>query len=282
MRYETTTALRQALETRLRDRSRSTGVDLERLRRRALFERLLVRLELNDPGTWIVKGAMALEVRLGDQARMTRDLDLAVRADTTDAITRLERAVARDTTGDGFAFRVGEASPLMHDRLGGKGWRVHVDALLGDRQFAAVKIDVVARADGLTTDRAPLPDLLGFAGIPTTDVELVDLGLHFAEKVHAIVRGRDDGRANTRVRDLVDVALFIEQGLLPDDADVMAAVGRTFIAAGATVPNEIPDVPAEWRVRYPVLADGLGLRARTCDEALQLLRDFWVRARIGL
>ena len=46
MAYESPAALRQALETRLGNRSRETGVDLERLRRRAAFERLLVRLEL--------------------------------------------------------------------------------------------------------------------------------------------------------------------------------------------------------------------------------------------
>ena len=40
------------------------------------FERLLVRLELGAPGRWVVKGGMALEMRLGDRARSTRDLDL--------------------------------------------------------------------------------------------------------------------------------------------------------------------------------------------------------------
>jgi hypothetical protein len=49
MAYESPAALRQALETRLGSRSRETGVDLERLRRRAAFERLLVRLELGAP-----------------------------------------------------------------------------------------------------------------------------------------------------------------------------------------------------------------------------------------
>src|SRR5713226_5769624 len=76
MAYESPAALRQALETRLGNRSRETGIDLERLRRRAAFERLLVRLELGAPHRWVVKGGMALEIRLGDRARSTRDLDL--------------------------------------------------------------------------------------------------------------------------------------------------------------------------------------------------------------
>ena len=168
----------------------------------------------------------------------------------------------------------------MPDQLGGKGWRVHVDALLANRQFAAVKMDVVARTDGIPPDRVSLPGLLEFAGVSTTDVEVVDLPLHFAEKVHAIIRGRDDGRPNTRVRDLVDAALFIEQSLLPEDGRVEAAIRRTFADHGTPVPREIADVPDGWRDRYPVLAEGLELQARTCDEALQLLRDYWAHARI--
>lgn len=65
--------------------SRQTAVDLERLRRRTVFERILVRLDASDPGRWIVKGGMAVEFRLGDRARATRDLDLAVTANVDEA-----------------------------------------------------------------------------------------------------------------------------------------------------------------------------------------------------
>src|SRR5438876_10362803 len=107
MAYESPAALRQALETRLGNRSRETAVDLERLRRRAAFERLLVRLELGAPRRWIVKGGMALEVRLGDRARSTRDLDLALRepaADGTAVRDLIIDCLSVDREGDGFEF----------------------------------------------------------------------------------------------------------------------------------------------------------------------------------
>lgn len=107
--YETPAGLRAALEARLANRGRETGLDLGWLRRRALFERMLVRLELAAPGRWIVKGGMALELRLGDRARSTRDLDLALREAGADgAVVRelLSGCLEADREADRFAFRV--------------------------------------------------------------------------------------------------------------------------------------------------------------------------------
>jgi len=82
MTYESVGAFRQALEQRLLNQARQTGTDLNRLRRRVVFERILLRLTTSQPGMWVVKGGMAVELRIGDSARMTKDLDLNLRADT--------------------------------------------------------------------------------------------------------------------------------------------------------------------------------------------------------
>src|SRR6266540_3571132 len=99
MSYATPGALRAALEARLQSYETTAVVDYERLRRRAVFERLLVRLQHAMPGQWVLKGGMALEVRLGDRARTTRDLDLALRQatqDGEDVRERLIEAMAED------------------------------------------------------------------------------------------------------------------------------------------------------------------------------------------
>lgn len=67
MPYKTPQAHRAALEDRLKNQSRQSGVNLERLRRRAVFERMLARLEAADPGRWILEGGMALGLRFGDR-----------------------------------------------------------------------------------------------------------------------------------------------------------------------------------------------------------------------
>jgi hypothetical protein len=64
--YETAEALRTALEHRLNSQSRETGVGIDRLRRRVVFERVIARLAYAEPDTWVLKGGMALEVRLKD------------------------------------------------------------------------------------------------------------------------------------------------------------------------------------------------------------------------
>ena len=82
--YVDATALRRALETRLKRRSQDTGTDLGRLRRLVVFDRLLSRLAVAPSGHWVLKGGAALEFRLPDRARATKDLDLATRADEDD------------------------------------------------------------------------------------------------------------------------------------------------------------------------------------------------------
>jgi len=57
----------------LSNRAAQTGLGLDRLRRGVFFERILARLEAAQPGRWVLKGGMALEVRLGDDARVTKD-----------------------------------------------------------------------------------------------------------------------------------------------------------------------------------------------------------------
>lgn len=278
MAYDSPAALRQALETRLGNRSRETGIDLERLRRRAAFERLLVRLELGAPRRWVVKGGMALEIRLGDRARSTRDLDLALRDAKGDgaAIRELlidSLSVAREE--DGFEFLVGEPTAITLDEAGRPGWRFPVESRMAGRKFANVRLDVVARDDAVSkTQRVALPGVLDFAGLERHEVEVVDAAQHFAEKVHAFTRTYGN-RPNTRVRDLPDMVLLIDEGLEPT-ATLLAIVSRLFEArAGPALPVELPDPPSFWHENYPVLANDLDVSAKTLDEAMNVVRNFW-------
>jgi hypothetical protein len=280
MSYATPGALRTALEARLRSHGTSAAVDLDRLRRRAVFERLLVRLDHAMPGQWVLKGGMALEVRLGDRARTTRDLDLALRqaAEGGEAVReRLIEAVADDPEGDGFEFRIGPARAIDVDEAGRPGWRFPVDARLDGRTFALVRLDVVARPEEIsTTDRVRLRSVLAFAGFPDHEVEAVDPAQHFAEKLHALTRPWLE-RPNSRVKDLPDLVLLVGEGLEPT-AELLATVEHVFVArASHEVPASLPDPPADWAERYATLAEELDLEPRTVAEAMALLRSFWER-----
>lgn len=278
MRYASPAAFRAALEIRLLAQSRESGIDLNRLRRRAVFERILSRLEQAAPGRWILKGGMALEVRWRDRARSTRDLDVALRGEVVDVTgVRLEisDALAQDPDSDWFQFTVSEPRTVLPDELGRPGWRFRIDAQLAGKTFAAVTVDVVVRPDEVTrTERLRLPGAFEFAGIEPVEIEAVDCAQHFAEKLHALTRTYGE-RPNTRVKDLPDLLLLIEEGLSPG-AEIRSAVESVFAARGThPVPTQLPDPPAFWASRYAALAAGLDIPARTIDEAMGKLRAFW-------
>lgn len=63
MTYQSAQALRTALEHRLLARSTETAASLDRLRRRVMFERIIVRIQATEPGQRVLKGGTALEVR---------------------------------------------------------------------------------------------------------------------------------------------------------------------------------------------------------------------------
>lgn len=78
MRYTNAAAFRTALEARLLARSKETGLSLVRLRKAVVFDRLLARLMVVAPGRWFLKGALALDYRLGDRTRTAKRALLCV------------------------------------------------------------------------------------------------------------------------------------------------------------------------------------------------------------
>lgn len=282
MNYGSPAAFRMALEARLATSSREAGVDLNRLRRRVVFERVLVRLDDAQRGSWVLKGGMALEMRWRDRARATRDLDLATRVSASNAAelrAALADALEGDPHGDWFQFVLGSARALTVDAAGRPGWRYPIEARLAGRQFAQVTVDVVGRTEEIgSTDRLSLPGALAFAGLPPASIEVVNRNQHFAEKLHALTRTYGE-RPNTRTRDLIDLLMLLEDGLRPT-SELHACVGHVFAVRGAhEIPADIPDPPSEWADAYPALAANLDLRAKTVDHGMEELRAFWTLVR---
>jgi predicted nucleotidyltransferase component of viral defense system len=279
--YKDATALRRALETRLKQESESTGGDLGRLRRRVVFDRLAVRLSVDDGTQWILKGGAALEFRLKGLARATKDLDLAVTGGAVDGIAVRELlidALTEDPDGDWFSFRVKEPVGPAVDGRGRGAWRFSVDAWLAGKSFAGIRLDVAACGEELAvTEQLKLPGSLSFADIPARSMEAVERRQHFAEKLHALTRDYDD-RPNTRIKDLVDLVLLIEDGLPPDRALVNVVRHVFTIRDTHPYPVTIPDPPPRWRTGYPELAARLTKTASDLPSALKLLRGFWSTA----
>jgi hypothetical protein len=281
MKYANAAALRAALDQRLVSEANTSGTDVARLRRRVTFERLLVRFALAGADRWVLKGGAAVEMRVADRARTTKDLDLAARhigADDADVREALVEALLSDPQGDFFEFRLDKFKAVGIDGAIGPVWRAGVDCRLDGRTFDHVVIDIVVRTSEVQrTEWIPLLGTLAFADLPTVEIVAVDLHQHFAEKLHALVRNYGD-RPSSRVKDLADLVLFIDGGLQPT-AELVAAVADVFTARGFTeAPIELPDPPSAWPARYAELAEDLQLSAHDIEAAMITLRTFWARA----
>lgn len=281
-RYRDPVSLRRALEARLKLRAETSGVDLGRLRRGVVFDRLAARLAVSPGQPWILKGGAAMEFRLAQRARMTKDLDVVLKTEhgrAEDVRETLIDSLANDRDRDGFTFRVGSGAPLAADRAERPAWRLPLEAWLAGKQFGVVRMDVALRSAELAgTEPLALPGTLAFADIPAGFIEAVDRRQHFAEKLHALTRQYPD-RSNTRVKDLVDLVLLIESGLRADK--LLADTVEHVFAVRATHPCPIliPDPPAPWNAGYPQLAAGLTAAPAELPPALAVVRAFWSTTR---
>jgi hypothetical protein len=279
--YDTPQAFRMALEQRLLSRSNATAARLDRLRRRVVFERIVARLQTAEPGRWVLKGGMALEVRLRDEARLSKDIDLGLRDDVVTAEELRERLVedlSTDDDEDWFVLAVGPVRQLIEDDEGALTWRVKVAAELAGRPFGGIQVDISPRAHELdATDLIPLPNSLDFAGVTVPSIEVIDIHRHAAEKFHGMLKDFGE-RENTRVRDLVDLVLLCEHDLL-ESRKLAAAVGRVWAEReGASPPATLPALPSGWPGRYDRLAADHGLKATSLPEAAAILTALWVEA----
>ncbi len=282
MKYNTPTAFRQALEERLKQHERQTGEPLIRLRKRITFERIMVRLQEKQDSPWVLKGGFALELRLGERARMTKDLDLGVTLgyfQTTEvSATAIAGKLREDLSVlnmDHFTFVVPEIGEPDLSIPGVKAFRYTVEARLDGRRFETNRIDV-GLGDPLIPpfDILESSDLLAFANIPPATIRTTSRAQHVAEKIHALTRPYED-RINTRVKDLADIILLLNLGL-PKTQVVKKVVTEIFAARKThEIPNVIKPPPTTWASSYSAMAKELEIAETNLDDATARINEYW-------
>jgi len=268
LNFTSAASFRQSLETRLLERARREGRDVQRLRTQVAFERFLVRVFASH-AEWVLKGGYALEARLRERARSTLDLDL--NAETTGDLLDVLQDMMRVPVHDHFAFSVRAGSRALGGPPEG-GRRFHVEARLAARPFSTFHVDI-GIGDVLTQPPEWIDGQtdLSFAGLPRTRLRVYPLATHFAEKLHAYTRPRPQ---YTRVKDLVDLALLLTLGVQPT-SQVRAAVEATFTAYDThPLPTGFPPAPRAWAVPFRHLAEQVRLEAMELPVWEQRLSAF--------
>lgn len=259
MRYETATAFRMALEQRMKTEAERTGFNLARLRKRVAFELFLRRLAQVAPDRWVLKGALALDFRLGGASRSTKDIDLGRDDDEEAAIEDLA-AAQQLRLDDFFTFAVTRTDAFDEvDEF--QAIRFHVRAELAERVFEQFIVDIgFAKSATQEPDIVRTSDFLSFAGIEPLELPAIPLAQHLAEKVHAYTRSYGTtGRPSTRPKDLIDILLIADSQSL-EAAAVRDALKHAFEArARQALPRGLPAPPPEWAADYARLAEEVGV-----------------------
>ncbi|MCL2659098.1 MAG: nucleotidyl transferase AbiEii/AbiGii toxin family protein [Acidobacteriaceae bacterium] len=279
--YKTASAFRKALEERLRQHSKSEEIDINRLRRKLAFDRLLARLFHGDKVPWALKGGYALELQF-KAARSTVDIDLTMfrtvvlveGTDVNQVIRDLLQQYAGISMGDWLEYLIGSAQTDIFTAPYG-GARYPVEARMDNRVFARFHLDVgigdvAIQPLAVITTR----DWLNFAGIPAPQVQTIAKEQQFAEKVHAYTVPR--ATPNSRVKDLVDMALLVHDQRL-DEGLAAQALRLTFARRDThPIPTSLNPPPRDWQRPFESLAAECGIQT-DCEIAHTSVNTFFLK-----
>ena len=271
MKYHSGIAFRQALEARLLAKSKEADIPLAWLRKMVAFDRLLARLVADAPERWMLKGGLALHLRLGLAGRTTKDVDLMLTASIDDIHEILVSAALRDLN-DWFRFMISPASrPAGPEEI---SRRFQVITVVADRDFERFHIDVGIKEPIIDEpERLTMPNYLAFADIEPTTILCYPVSQQIADKIHAYTRPRPAG-VSSRVKDVIDLLLIARSQSFQRMTLHQALLSTFSFYNTHPLPLELPDPPASWKTPYRRLISTTNLPYPDPTEAITALRIF--------
>ena len=226
--------LAASVRQRLLNESRAQQVDPNYLLTRFALERFLYRLgQSSYVDRFVLKGALLLEVWLGQAGRMTRDLDLLGFGDlSADALRHIFAAICEQPVEpDGVRFdpESVEVGPIREeDEYGGR--RLTLMGYLGSARLP-VRIDV-----GIGDQPTPAAEWLDYPvllDLPPPHLRAYRPETTIAEKLHAMVVL---DLQNSRMKDFFDVYRLAQECAFSGDTLVTAVV-ETFNRRQTDIPS---------------------------------------------
>jgi hypothetical protein len=224
-----------------------------------------------------VKGGVALELRLKDRARATKDIDLVLHHDEADLALALERAVdAGERDGaQGFHFRR-KGEPLV---LENRTISVEFAVTYRGGAWTSILVDVARAEPGEgeieLVPAVPFEAATGIAG--PSELACLPLRMHVAQKIHGMTLPARPGKRNDRFKDLVD--LLLTESLVTDYAGLREACESVFRTRGTHDWPPVLALPSHWADPFAVLARELDLPVTDGRDAMDRVQSFVDRIR---
>ena len=261
----------------LGEASSKSGVAAGRLRRSLGYTIVAGMIDqARHPGDggplFLIKGGVAMELRLRMGARATKDLDAAFRHDIEAVAEWLDPAL-RAGYGDFSATRT-ELEPIKETGA----VRCGIKLAYRTRPLVTVQLEIAAAEASMGEEIDHVPamalDHLGLTGPHT--IPCVSTRWQIAQKLHACTETFVE-RENDRFRDLVDLQLL--QSLVPVDgwAEVRSACVEVFEGRAAHRWPPLVTVHSSWEAGYRALAEELGFAVASVADAAAAVEQLVTR-----
>ena len=235
---------------------------------------VLERAESVGSPRFFVKGGVALELRLRDRARATKDIDIVLRDPRADLADSLEQALTGDAY-QGFSFRR-KGQPLLLDN---GAVNMEFAVTYRGQPWTSISVDIaraeVGEADVEWVDAIVLTDVFGVTG--PAQLPCLPLRFHVAQKLHGMTLPPRPGKQNERFRDLVDL-LLMDAMITQDDNALREACELVFSTRHTHPwPPDLTAAPTHWARPFAELAKELELPDTNVDAALASVRRLVAR-----
>lgn len=256
----------------LENYGRDTGVAPSRVRRWITTMVMLGALDRvqTDPEQplFLVKGGVAMELRVREEARATRDLDMVFLGETDRLLAELDAALAEPYSL--FSFERGPTEPIGTT----SSRRLDVKLAFNGRSWATVKLEI-SPPEGRSGEELQILDAISIEHFGLTGPEKVrclSIRYQIAQKLHACTEFFTSGRENDRFRDLVDLLLL--RVLDGDLVSIRHACIEIFDIRGKHTWPPALITPDSWAEPYAQLADELNFPITDVNEAAAVVTEF--------
>ena len=260
------------LERLLQSYGQATGVAPNRLRRWLTMMVMIGALDRvqadPDQPLFLVKGGVAMELRLRHGARATRDLDMVFLGDPDQLLVALDAALAEPYSL--FSFERGPAEPIGTTQ----SRRLEVKVAFNGRSWATVRLEI-SPPEGQAGNELEILDAISiedFGLIGPDKVRCLSIRYQVAQKLHACTEIFAAGRENDRFRDLIDLLLL--RALEPDLTGIRHACIDVFVSRAKHAWPPLLNAPTSWAEPYTRLAGELEFAITDLGEAAALVAEF--------